>query len=154
MRNGWTYQQFKLFRVLIGSYLLIHFLHLIPYGTEVFSNMGALADQSLSPLLHLFPNILMLNDSPTFITALLLIGGLASIGILLGKFDKICAILCAYLLACLLGRNPLILNPGMPYMGWLLLFYCFVPSAKTEQEQRSWTLPSHLYFCAFAFFIF
>lgn len=150
MCNGWTYRQFRMFRVLMGSYLLIHFLHLIPYGTEVFSNIGALADQSLSPLLHFFPNVLMLNDSPSFVTALLLLGGLASIGLILGKFDKVCAILCAYLLACFLGRNPLILNPGMPYMGWLLLFFCFVPSAKTEQQQRSWVLPSHLYFSAFA----
>ena len=55
MRNGWTYNQFKIIRVLMGSYLLVHFVHLIPYAQEVFSNMGALADKSASPLLYLFP---------------------------------------------------------------------------------------------------
>lgn len=150
MRNGWTFTQFKIFRIFIGSYLFVHFVHLIPFAREIFSNLGALPEPSLSPLLTLFPNIFILNDSPIFIIATLVVGAIASIGIISGKHDKVCAAICAYLLACLLGRNPLILNPGMPYMGWILLFYLFIPTAKTPQEQKSWTLPTYLYLTAFS----
>lgn len=147
MRNGWTYHQFKLFRILLGGFLIVHFTHLIPFAMEVFSNQGALADASNSPLIYLFPNILTWFDSPTFLTILLGLGVLAGFGIILGKHDKLSAFYSFYLLACLLSRNPLITNPSLPYLGWMLILYLFIPAKK---ENETWHLPGSLYFAAWA----
>ena len=72
--NGWTGGQYSVFRIVLGSYLLIHFLHLVPWGAEVFSNAGMLAEASASPLYPLFPNVLFLWDSPAVVITLLFAG--------------------------------------------------------------------------------
>lgn len=69
----------------------------------------------------MFPNILALCDKPWFVTGLLLFATAASVAFLLGWRDRAAAVAIWYVLACLFGRNPLILNPAMPYLGWLLL---------------------------------
>ncbi|MHC4379553.1 MAG: hypothetical protein ACYSU1_00485, partial [Planctomycetota bacterium] len=117
MRNSWTGGQYSIFRALFGSYLLVHFLQLIPWATELFSNVGVLPDAGLSPFLILFPNILMLWDGPWFVTCMLVFASALSLLLAIGKYDRIAAVLLWYLLACLFGRNPLILNPGLPYVG-------------------------------------
>ncbi len=68
MTNGWTGGQYSLFRLIFGTYLLVHFAHLLPWGAEVYSNQGVLADGALSPLLTIFPNILALWDGPLMVT--------------------------------------------------------------------------------------
>ncbi|MEJ6830928.1 MAG: hypothetical protein QNK61_12115, partial [Akkermansiaceae bacterium] len=40
--------QFTFFRIVLGSYLLWHFLGLLPYGTEIFSDQGIISDGSLN----------------------------------------------------------------------------------------------------------
>jgi predicted DCC family thiol-disulfide oxidoreductase YuxK len=45
-----------------------------------------------------------------------------------GYYDKVAAIFLWYVLACLFGRNPLIANPALPYLGWMLLAHLFIPS--------------------------
>ncbi len=147
MRNGWTYSQFSIFRVLLGGFLIVHFAHLLPYANEVFSNQGALSQASHSPLLSLFPNILAWFDSPFMLTSLLLTGIMAGCGILIGKLDKLAAFSAFYILACLLCRNPLISNPSLPYLGWMLILYLFIPQNK---HNGTWHLPQHLYFAAWA----
>src|SRR5437588_563445 len=39
------------------------------------------------------------------------------------------AVLLWYVWACLHGRMPLINNPGLPYVGWLLLAHACLPPA-------------------------
>ena len=56
--------QFTFFRILFGSFLTWHFLALIPYGTELFSNEGLIGDASLNPTYGLFPNPLYIFDGP------------------------------------------------------------------------------------------
>lgn len=129
MNHAWTGGQYSLFRVLFGSYLLVHFAQLLPWATELFSNAGVLPSGSLSPFLHLFPNILALWDGPLFVTALLVAACVLSLLLAIGKADRIAAVLLWYLLACLFGRNPLILNPGLPYVGLLLLVHAALPPA-------------------------
>ena len=58
------------FRVAFGAYLFVHFAQLVPWGAELFSSRGVLP-RSASPLLHLFPNVLALNDSPAAVNAFL-----------------------------------------------------------------------------------
>ena len=44
--SEWTWNQYAVFRVLLGSYLTVHFAHLLPWGVELFSSEGMLATMS------------------------------------------------------------------------------------------------------------
>jgi len=129
MRNGWTGGQYSLFRVGLGAWLCVHFAALVPWGAEVFSNQGVLPDGAASPLLHLFPNVLALWDAPAVVATLLVAGALLSLLLALGLADRVAAVALWYVWACLHGRNPLIANPGLPYVGWLLLAHAAIPGA-------------------------
>lgn len=151
MNNSWTGGQYSVYRVTFGAYLLIHFLALIPWSRELFSTSGVLPDGS--PLLHLFPNVLALGDVAT---PLLTLAAIAAVFFALGLFDRIAPLLMWYALACLFGRNPLIANPSLPFVGWLLLAHLFVPpapfgswAARNRIDPRGgWTMPRPLFAAA------
>src|SRR5215468_6604128 len=44
-------------------------------------------------------------------------------------YHRTAALLLWYLSACLFGRNPLISNPALPFIGWLLLLHTLLPKA-------------------------
>lgn len=129
MSNGWTGGQYSLYRYIFGLYLFIHFFQLLPWGGDLFSNRGMISNGNLSPLIHLFPNILAINDSPLLVVALNLCGVAASLFFMVGKWDRSAAVTLWYILACFLGRNPLIANPSLPFVGWLLLAHVLLPGA-------------------------
>jgi len=129
VKNGWTGGQYSLFRALLGAYLAVHLAMLLPWGTELFSSQGVLPDATLSPLARAFPNVLALHDAPWFVSALLGLGLLASALLALGWRDRIAALFLWYLWACLFGRNPLIANPSLPYVGFVLLAHALLPPA-------------------------
>jgi len=112
-----------------------------------------LPDGELSPVLRLFPNILASNDAPAFVAALLAFAAVASVLLAIGWHDRIAAVLLWYVWACLYGRNPLISNPGLPYVGWLLLAHALVPRApygSLEARGRvdpggGWSMPAHIW---------
>lgn len=139
---------YTLFRVLLGGYLVVHFLMLVPFGTEVFSSAGMLGDAAASPLIRAFPNILGLYDAPWFVTTLLASGALAGVMIAAGRGDRIAAFVAFYVLACLFGRNPLIANPALPYVGWMLLLHACVPAAPRSADDGAWQLPRELWIAA------
>jgi predicted DCC family thiol-disulfide oxidoreductase YuxK len=149
MKNGWSGGQYSVFRILLGCYLLQHFLRLLPWGAELFSNRGALPDASASPLIHLFPNVLAICDQTWFVTALLILGSLLSVLLAVGFWDRTAAFVLWYLWACLLGRNPLISNPALPFIGWLLLLHTVLPKApygswaarKRDEPGGNWYMP-------------
>ena len=153
MKNGWTGGQYSLYRVIFGLYLFIHFASLLPWSGELFSNQGMISERNLSPLLHLFPNILAIDDSPLTIIALNFSALIASLFFMFGKWDRISAALLWYILACFFGRNPLIANPSLPFVGWLLLAHLFIPkapygslAAKNRLDPKgNWSLPSSLF---------
>lgn len=126
---GWTGGQYSLFRLVFGLYLAVHYAALLPYGPELFAQGGMLPDAALSPLARAFPNVLALWDGPAFVTALL--AGASALALLLavGWHDRVAACLLWYVGACLIGRNPLVSNPALPYVGWLLLAHAVVPRA-------------------------
>jgi predicted DCC family thiol-disulfide oxidoreductase YuxK len=128
MNNGWTGGQYSVFRAVFGAYLCVHFLGLLPWGTEVFSNQGVLPQGSASPLLHL-PNVLALCDSPAFVMGLLATGAVLSVLFAAGVCDRVAAVALWYVWACLFGRNPLIYNPSLAFVGWMLLAHAFLPRA-------------------------
>ena len=155
MKNGWTRGQFLIFRVTFGLYLFYHFLSLLPWGTELFSSQGVLPRGAMSPLFHLFPNLFLLWDSPLFVQACLLAAAIFSAFLTFGKFDRVMAILVWYVWACLYGRNPLIGNPSLPFIGWLLHAYALIPSLSDRKELSSisedtgsWKMPADTYAAA------
>jgi len=127
MKMGWTGGQYSLFRVLFGTYLLVHFAHLLPWSAEIFSSNGMLSNAELSPLFGIFPNILRLGDSPLAVQWLTLSAVAAALAFIIGWRDKLAAFWLWYVLACLFTRNPLIANPALPYVGWMLLAHLFIP---------------------------
>jgi len=155
MNNGWTRGQYNIYRVVLGVYLLQHFLFLLPWGPELFSSQGVLPSGTLSPFMHLFPNIFWLCDSPFFVSAVLGVCALLSGCLTLGKWDRPAAFLLWYLWACFYGRNPLIGNPSMPFVGWLLLAHGVIAASgktesapSTDERDAQWTLPSEIYLAA------
>src|SRR5262249_11714919 len=151
MKNAWTIGQYNVYRVVVGLYLLQHFVGLLPWGAELFSSGGVLPDKNLSPLIKLFPNIFLLWDKPVFVTICLGVAAALSILFIIGKFDRVAAVLIWYLWACLYARNPLIGNPSLPFIGWLLLAHMLVPSAGKSEDNDAickWQLPGDLYFAA------
>ncbi len=129
MDNGWTGGQYSLFRFVFGTYLCIHFVQLVPWGTELFSNSGMIPEGSASPLLYLFPNVLAVFDAPVFVQGLLVLASGLSVLFALGIRDRAASIALWYIWACIFGRNPLIANPGLPYVGWMLLAHAFLAPA-------------------------
>ena len=151
VNNRWTSGQYSVYRLLLGIYLLQHFLRLLPWGSELFSSKGVLEPASLSPLWHAFPNIFWLGDSPLFVGSVLTVGAVVSACLLLGNWDRVSAIFLWYVWACLYGRNPLIGNPSMPFIGWLLLAYGLTPVwpkasvPDGDEKAAKWILPGDLY---------
>jgi predicted DCC family thiol-disulfide oxidoreductase YuxK len=129
MKNGWTGGQYTIVRAVFGAYLFVHFTQLIPWAAELFSNQGLLTEGRSSPLLHLFPNLLAVWDGPGFVTAVVTVGAVLSLLFAVGCWDRVSAVLLWYVWACLHGRMPLITNPSLPYVGWLLLAHAFLPPA-------------------------
>lgn len=123
----------KWWRVVCGIYLIVHFAMLLPWGAELFSSRGVLPDGTASPLLHAFPNVLTLADGPGVVLALLVIALLASVLFAAGVYDRAAAVVVWYVLACLFGRNPLIANPSLPFVGWMLLAHAFVRDERTSR---------------------
>ncbi len=122
-----TAGHYALIRFLIGCYLAIHFTHLLPYGKELFSSEGLLPAH-LSPLLGIIPNPLSTYDTPLFVTVLLIAGAICGVLIAVGALDRTASILSAVLLGWLYARNPLIANPSLPVVGWMLIAHSFTPS--------------------------
>ena len=114
MAHGWTGGQYSLWRAALGAYLFVHFAQLVPWAPELFSSAGVLPDGAASPLFRLFPNVLLLSDAPWAATALVAVGAAAAVPLAIGWRDRIAALVCWYVLACLFGRDPLIANPSRP----------------------------------------
>lgn len=116
-------------RAALAVFLFVHFVQLLPWAAELFSNAGMIADGSASPLLHIFANPLALFDSPVFAQLFVGSGAVASVVLLFGgsRGRRIAALYLWFVLTCLFGRNPLIRNPSLPYVSVLLLVYAASP---------------------------
>jgi|HubBroStandDraft_2_1064218.scaffolds.fasta_scaffold28507_1 predicted DCC family thiol-disulfide oxidoreductase YuxK len=129
MKNDWSGGQYSLYRAIFGGYLFVHFWSLVAWGPELFSSVGLVPNPWASPLARLFPNVLTLWDSPDFVRCLLLVATGSALLLAMGVWDRTAAVSLWYLNACFVGRNPLIANPALPFIGWLLLAHAFLPAA-------------------------
>jgi len=145
--------QFTTFRIVFGLYLTVHFAQLLPYANELFGSAGVLADAGVNPLYGLFPNPLVYITAPGFpfwFVALLLVSSLAFTA---GAFRRSLSILLWFGWACLFNRNNLIANPGIPYVGLLLVLCALVPpgepfSIRKRIVATTWCMPAMICWCA------
>jgi len=153
VKNGWSGGQYSLYRAVLGSYLFVHFAQLAPWGRELFSRSGAMPDAATSPLYPLFPNILFLFDSAAFVTSLIVVAATLGLMLAVGWHDRVAAVGLWYVLACLYVRNPLISNPSLPFIGWLLLAHVAIPrspygswSARGRTDPAGgWSMPPRIF---------
>lgn len=140
---------FAIFRIVLGIYLTVHFLSLIPYGSEVWSRVGIIKDATLNFTHGIFPNLLNAFDSPQLITLFLAVMAVLAVLFVLGIQRRIVALLLWYGWVCLFDRNNLIANPGLPFVGWLLLASAAIPKGEPlclKQELREdWHMPTILF---------
>ena len=141
--------QFAVFRWLLGVYLAIHMAHLLPWGPELFSEQGIFPDPSVSPLFGLFPNVLFVLDSPTAVQAFLVSLCVAAVAFAAGWARPPLALLLWYGWTCLFNRNILISNPGLPYIGLILVLCALVPRGEglgggSVKARDDWVMPRGL----------
>ena len=145
----YTPYQFSIFRIVLGVYLLIHFIHLLPYAPEIWSNQGTLPDPSLNFTFGLFPNLLNYFDSPVQTQVFVSILIVAALCFTLGIQRRLSAFVLWVGWACLFNRNNLISNPGIPFVGWLLLCSSVIPSGEPwslfSSKKENWELPKVLF---------
>lgn len=147
---------FALFRIALGFYLFIHFTRLFFVGPELFSNEGVIKDASILPSYKKLPILLFICDSPLIIN--IFIGSLilSSILFTFGEYRRLNSFWLYYGLMCLLNRNPLISNPSIGYIGWILLACSTIPTGErlgfllSEKERKAekghWEMPDALYY--------
>jgi len=136
---------FGLCRIALGVYLAVHFLHLLPYAGELFGHRGLLPDpgQNLIPLLIPNPLASSLAWMPS---AVILLGALSGIGLAFGRLRPLFALSGWLVWAWVFGRNNLIINPGIPYVGLLLLVCAILPAGEAfvpgRTRNRDWRMPA------------
>jgi sterol desaturase/sphingolipid hydroxylase (fatty acid hydroxylase superfamily) len=147
---------FALFRVTLGLYLLIHFLRIYSVSPELFSNQGVVKDATILPSYGKLPIFLLSYDSPEIVQ--LFVGSLifSSILLTIGISRRLNALWLYYGWASLLNRNPLISNPSIGYIGWILLACSTIPKGERlgfllsekqrKDEKKNWELPDPLYY--------
>ncbi len=151
--------QFALFRIGFGVYLVVHFAMLLPYGAELFSNRGVLADPTLNPLFGLFPNPLVWWGTPGFVCVYLSVAIGLSLMFTLGAGRRFSAVGLWFIWASLYNRNNLIINPGIPYVGLMLILCALLPRGdrlsigswrhkNNDAPLSSWYFPAMIYWVA------
>jgi predicted DCC family thiol-disulfide oxidoreductase YuxK len=136
---------YVVFRTIFGLYLAVHFFMLMPYAWELFSNQGMIPRVQELPTYPFFPNLLFVMDQSWFVTGFLGLLGFLSLGLVTGKFPKLIPLLLWYGWACLVTRNVFIRNPGMPYVGWMLLAMPFIPQVNKNSNAQNWQIPKPLF---------
>jgi hypothetical protein len=139
---------FTAFRVAFGAYLCVHFAMLLPWAAELFSDEGVIRVAGLNSSPGPFAPVFDLLGSPGAATALVAVLLGLSVALTLGIWRRAVGPLLWAGWAYLLARNNLILNPGIPYVGLLLLMLALVPPgeplALTAKRDPAWRLPRAL----------
>lgn len=102
----------------------------------------------------IFPNLLGRLDSPIQVQLFLGLLTLLSIALTLGVLRPVVSVVLWYGWVCLFNRNNLILNPGLPYVGWILLLLAVIPRGEPialfSPKKEGWQMPKLLYWGAWA----
>lgn len=120
-------QPLKLFRIALGLYLTCVLARLLPWAADLYSNQGVLPDFQMNPTHGYIANLLYVWDSP--LAAQLFVGSLlgAAICLTIGVLPRVMAVVLWAGWAMLWHRNVFTLNPALPFIGFLLLTFPFLP---------------------------
>ncbi len=145
--------QFTAFRLLFGLYLTVHFVLLLPHANELFGSAGVLGDARLNPLHGLLPNPLAWVAWPRFPMVFVALLMLVSLAFTAGFYRRTSALLLWFGWACLFNRNNLIANPGIPYVGLLLVLCALVPpgeplAVRRRNSANAWSMPAAIFWGA------
>ncbi len=150
---------FASFRIILGIYLVVHFVQLLPVCEELFSNQGVIKNASILPSYDKLPLHIFKYDNPISIRYFIisLIG--ASILFTIGILRRFMSLWLYYGWMCLQNRNPLISNPSIGYIGWIFLACVLIPGGerigffKSKEERKiyykkygRWQVPDILYY--------
>lgn len=148
-------EQFALVRIALGAFLAAYGCLLLPHAGELLGSEGMLAHWGHG--FRWFPRALPspLEGTPSLVTvyamlALVIASGAA---LALGAARRAAAVAAWYGVACLLARNPSLINPAMPFVGWLCLATVIVPqgegwSVRQRRADPGWTMPPALFHSA------
>jgi predicted DCC family thiol-disulfide oxidoreductase YuxK len=125
-----TIHVFAAARLLLGAYLVGHFLVLWPDAPELFSHMGMLKDASSSPTWRIFPNWFWLTDAPWMVHVVMGVAMTGALLLMAGVRRRWMAFLLWTVWETLLNRNLLISNPSLPFIGLALLWMAAHPSGE------------------------
>ena len=135
MIERFDYTHLRALTIAFGCYLFVHFVYLIYFAGEMFSADGMFPAHQ-SPTYGYFPNPFNILDHSWFATGFLILLTALSILVIKGVEKKWLFLILWFGWACLNTRNPLIRNPGMPYVGWMLLVFAVVFPIKDKDSFR------------------
>jgi len=120
------------------------FISAIPSSAAIWSDQGLVPVPSYNLTNGVFPNILNHFDSPQQVIIFLILLAAFALSFMLGFGRRWAGFILWYGWACLFNRNNLTLNPSIPYIGWLLLASCFVPTGEpwgVSKNDSGWQMP-------------
>lgn len=137
---------FSFVRILTGLYCAVFVSFLTPKSEALFSNQGIFKDARLHETYGYFPSILYYFNSPLICKALCLALIVLSLFLACGFYRRLSAFLIWYGLCCLFNQNELFWSPALPFLGWQLLAYSFIPQGEPlsifkSKQKSDWTLP-------------
>lgn len=116
--------QFTLFRTIFGAYLSYHFYEILPYAEELFTSHGMISHPEYLPAYNLVKYFTLIdNNIQIFILTLIALSVMLSLGYL----HKAGIIILWLGWVYLFNKNVFIANPGIPYVG-ILLLVCAMPN--------------------------
>jgi hypothetical protein len=146
--NNITPKSFAWFRSILGLYLLVHFVPLIPWAGEVWGKTGLVPDARVNLTYGVLPDVLS-HFSDLQIQIMIIAMTVLSAVLASGYWRPIIALLLWMGWVLLFNRNNFIANPSLPFIGWLLLVCAVVPSGERRWFEKSvqsdWTFPRLLF---------
>ena len=146
--NNISPRWFAWFRSILGLYLCVHFVPLIPYAGEVWGAQGLLPDAQVNLTYGVLPDVLShFSDFQLRIA----ISAMAVMSLVLasGYFRPLAALFLWIGWVLLFNRNNFIGNPSLAFVGWLLLVCAAVPRGERKWFARTsapeWQFPKMLF---------
>ena len=137
--------QFAIFRIILGFYLAWHFNSLIPYSPEIFGSNGVIPDPTMMPNWRIASVFLPVFKSDYHLKIFLGFLTIVSTMFAIGVYRRTCSAIMLYGWIFLFNRNIFIANPGIPYVGWLLLISIIIPNGENyclqiqkESDKKNW----------------
>ncbi len=144
--------QFALVRIALGLYSALFSARLLPYAGELFAEGGLAANQWRGFMMfrEVLPNVLDAASTPGAVSAFLVVHILASLALAAGVARRMAAIVVWYGFACMVHRNPGVMNPAIAFLGWICLASTLIPLGegwtwKERGPQSNWYFPRSLW---------